>query len=432
MKKQSSAEPLWTKDFVLLIITAIFMYISTFMFTPTLPLFVRSIGTVDPSVGGLIVFAYTIGCLVPRLIWGKLADSWERKPVYLIGVLIIAAVSPFYGLFVSVAGILFFRMIQGVGFSGSSTTAGTIAADLVPASRRAEGIGFYSLANTIGMALGPALGLYMLQQHSSWGLFGASFLFGLVSLGIGMFLNYEKKRRLAQSGSTFVKKASIETAVTTGTVKIAPKRVALFEKSVLTTCLVLFFIVMPYGGIMTYIASYGNDLGVGEIGLYFTMFSVALFLVRLMVGRLSDRHGITVILIPGIVLMIGGLIVLYWAAAGLAVFLVSAVLFGLGYGAVMPVLQATALTFCQDNRRGAASATFFSVADLAIGLGAIVLGMWIKYFGYETAFAGMAVSEVIAFAFFITILSPQLQSRRRMEAAADTNKAEVTADTVKM
>lgn len=390
------------------------------MFTPTLPLFARNIGAVDPSVGGIIILVYTIGCLVPRVIWGNLADRWERKPVYLIGVIIMAAAAPLFGLFISLPGILIIRLIQGIGFSASSTAGSTMAADLVPVSRRAEGIGYYTLANTIGMALGPELGLHMLQQYGSWWLFGAGVLAGLISLGVGMSLNYERKLCLSQSGSISTHEVIRDTAAVS--VKtVSSKRGILFEKSVLTTCLVVLFTIMPYGAIMAYIASYGIDRGVGNIGLYFSVFALALFVVRVMVGRLSDRYGVTVIVIPGIVLMFGGLVILNWAD-NFAIFMVSAVLFGLGFGVVFPLLQTTAYMLCPDNRRGIASATLFSTADLAYGLGAVVLGMGIKYLGYEIAFAGLAIFVVIALIFYMIFLYPRLKSYCNKEIDFDAKK----------
>ncbi|EHI97619.1 LOW QUALITY PROTEIN: major facilitator superfamily MFS_1 [Clostridium sp. DL-VIII] len=420
MKKQSYLEPLWTKNFTLLLVAAVFMYIATFMFTPTLPLFARSIGVIDPSVGGIIILVYTIGSLVPRVIWGNLADSWERKAVYLIGVIIMAVAAPFLVCSVSLPGILIIRLIQGVGFSASSTAGSTMAADLVPASRRAEGIGFYTLANTIGMALGPELGLHMLQQHGAWWLFGAGVLAGIISLGVGMLLNYERKRSLVQSGFISTHEA-IHDITATPAKSLSSKCSILFEKSVLTTCLVVLFTIMPYGAIMAYIASYGIDRGVSNIGLYFSVFALALFVVRLMVGRLSDSHGVTAVMIPGIVLMFSGLVVLNWAE-NFAIFMVSAVLFGFGFGVAFPLLQTTAYMLCPENRRGIASATLFSTADLAYGFGAVVLGVGIKYFGYETAFAGLTIFVIVALISYVIFLYPRLKSYYNKETDVDTKK----------
>ncbi|SHO45333.1 MFS transporter [Anaerocolumna xylanovorans] len=414
MKQQSKSEPLWTKNFILLLASAVFMYIATFMFTPTLPLFARSIGAVDPSVGGFVILVYTVGSFVPRVIWGNMADRRGRKPVFLIGVIIMAAAAPFLGLFVSLSGILIIRLIQGIGFSASSTSGSTMAADLVPASRMTEGIGLYTLANTIGMALGPDLGLNILRQYGARWLFGASIVSGVVSLGLGMLLNYEKKRGAIQSEPGYVRNAMPE-AESTESVKLSSKHGKLIEKSVLTTSLVAFFAVMPYGAIMAYIASYGIDRGVGNIGLYFSVYALSLFLVRLVIGRLSDRHGITMVIIPGSALMFGGLVVLHQANS-LAVFLISAILFGLGFGVVFPLLQAIAYMFCPENRRGVASATLFTTTDLAYGLGAVIIGFGIKYLGYATAFAGLSIFIVISIIFYIILLYPQLKSSGNKQA----------------
>jgi len=219
---------------------------------------------------------------------------------------------------------------------------------------------------------------------------------------------------LALAGPTSTRAAIRHTAAPSGSGKAASKWATLFEKSVLTTCLVLLFTVMPYGAIMGYIASFGIDRGIDDIGLYFSVFALSLFVVRLVVGRLSDRHGVMVVIIPGMILMMSGLLVLNWAAS-LTVFMTSAVLFGLGFGVVFPLLQATAYTFCPDDRRGIASATLFATADLAYGLGAVILGMEIKYWGYATAFAGSTIFMVLALLFFLMILYPRLKVYHNMD-----------------
>ncbi|MEA4816980.1 MAG: MFS transporter [Lachnospiraceae bacterium] len=416
MKQQSQPEPLWSKNFILLLVSAVFMYISTFMFTPTLPLYARNIGAVNPSVGGFIILVYTVGSLVPRVLWGNLADRWQRKPVFLIGVIIMAAAAPFFGLFMSLPGILIIRLIQGVGFSASSTSGSTMAVDLVPSSRMTEGIGVYTLANTVGMALGPDLGLNILQKRGAQWLFRAGVMSGIVSLGLIMFLNYEKKRGVNRLTPNPANTAIPDTEVASlRAVKLSSKHVKLFERSVLTTSLVAFFAVMPYGAIMAYIASYGIDRGVDNIGLYFSVYALSLFFVRLVIGRLSDQYGETVVIIPGIALMLGGLIVLNWAN-NLAVFMLSAVLFGLGFGVIFPLLQSIAYMFCPEGSRGAASATLFSTTDLAYGLGAVIVGFGIKSVGYAAAFAGLAIFVIISFIFYMMLIYPRLKSYRNEKA----------------
>ena len=153
------------------------------------------VGAGDLAAVGVIVAAYTLGSLIPRMIWGNLADRWLRQGVYLIGVAIIAVVSPLFAVTVVLPVITGLRFLQGVGFSGSSTAGAAMSADLIPASRRAEGVGYHSLANAIGMAIGPGLGLNALQYFGPAWLFGASVLSGVLSFGLGVFLRYEQHAR---------------------------------------------------------------------------------------------------------------------------------------------------------------------------------------------------------------------------------------------
>lgn len=411
---------MWTPQFVLLLISAVFMYMSTFMLTPTLPLFVTEIGAGDLAAGGLIVAAYTLGSLLPRIAWGNLSDRWSRQGVYLIGVAIIAVLSPLFALTVLLPVIIGLRFLQGVGFSGSSTSASAMSADLIPASRRAEGIGYYSLANTVGMAIGPDLGLRALQQLGPTWLFGASIGTGALAFGLGLLVRYERTRRpptltagpatpapaLAPAGT------DPSASQPSGGPATGPRRGRFIEPSVLPTSLVFLFVVLPYGAVMAFVAAYGLEQAVSQIGLYFTVFAVALFVVRLGVGRVSDRYGVTVAIVPGLVSMFAGLVILWWADS-LVIFLISAVLFGLGFGVVLPLLQATAYSFAPIERRGAASATLFATADIGYGLGAILLGLGIGWFGHPAAFAGLAVFTVIALILFLAVLRPRITARVR-------------------
>lgn len=400
-------DPLWTPQFILLLVSAIFMYISTFMLTPTLPFYVEDIGAGTLAAGGVIVAAYTLGSLLPRLLWGQLADRWLRQGVYLIGVALIAVLSPLFAVTVLLPVIIGLRFLQGVGFSASSTSAAAMSVDLIPASRRAEGVGYYSLANTVGMAIGPGLGLTMLQDYGSNWLFGASVVAGSLSFGLGMFIRYEHLRRAKKADATLPDASS---ASPMGAPKPAPAKSGSrwIERTVLPVSLIFLFVVTPYGAIMAFVAAYGLAQGVTRIGLYFTVFAIALFVVRLVVGRVSDKHGVTVVFVPAMVAMTLGLLVLWWADS-LTIFLISAVLVGLGFGVAMPVLQASAYTFAPAERRGAASATLFATADIAYGLGAMVLGFAMTHLDDRLAFAGLAIFTVLALVLFFTLLRPRLK-----------------------
>ena len=167
-----------------------------------------------------------------------------------------------------------------MGFSATSTSAGTMSVDLVPESRRAEGIGYYALANTIGMAIAPGIGLFMLQRFGSPALLAAGFVAGCIAIAGGCRLSYEKKRKPAVPAANALesireKQEADPMGPSAENTPGQKRRNAFMDKRILKTALVAFFVVFPYGGIMGYIASYGRDLGIAEIGLYFTMYAAA-------------------------------------------------------------------------------------------------------------------------------------------------------------
>jgi MFS family permease len=176
---------------------------------------------------------------------------------------------------------------------------------------------------------------------------------------------------------------------------------------VLPTSLIFLLVVLPYGAVMAFVAAYGLEQGVTQVGLYFTVFAIALFVVRLVVGRVSDRHGVTVVFVPAILAMTVGLGMLWWADS-LLMFLLSAVPFGLGFGVALPVLQATAYGFAPAERRGAASATLFATADIGYGLGAILLGFAMSRLDHRIAFVGLSIFTLLALLAFLTVLRPRL------------------------
>jgi predicted MFS family arabinose efflux permease len=180
------------------------------------------------------------------------------------------------------------------------------------------------------------------------------------------------------------------------------RRIEFFEKSVLPVTASVFFLFIAYGGITTFVALFANSIQVNA-GAFFLAYAATLALIRPIAGKLSDRHGETFVIVPALVITILALIVLSFST-GLFGVLVSAVLFGIGFGSAQPALLAATIRLARPDRKGVANASLLTATDLGIGLGAIMLGWVSQYTSYQVLFTVSAVSvacSLLLFTFFV-------------------------------
>jgi len=168
----------------------------------------------------------------------------------------------------------------------------------------------------------------------------------------------------------------------------------LIEKTALRPTLVIFFITMTYGAIVSFIALYASQRGISNIGSFFTVYALSLAIFRPIAGYLSDKRGFDFVVIPGIILIGFAMILLYFATSILW-FLVAAIVYGAGFGTVQPSLQALTVVISSPERRGSANATFFTGFDLGIGLSSIMWGAVAEVTGYSLIYI-LSVIPVMA------------------------------------
>jgi len=160
MEKQLTKEKIWTKDFVLICFANFFIFLGFQMTLPTIPLFVEDLGGNDQLIG-FVVGIFTFSALLLRPYAGSSLETKGRGFVYLIGLAIFVLSVGSFGFLTSIVFLFAMRVVQGVGWGFSTTASGTIATDLIPASRRGEGMGYYGLSGNLALAFGPSLGLIL-------------------------------------------------------------------------------------------------------------------------------------------------------------------------------------------------------------------------------------------------------------------------------
>ncbi len=403
MEKLEQNDKLWTKSFIKIMIVSFMVSIAMNMTMITLPLYGQHIGG-SKSLAGFITAIFTLSALLFRPGFGNLLDSKGRKPVLVIGVFIFFISIVSYNFAYLIFILLFFRFIQGIGFSGHSTAAGTIVADIVPVKRLAEGIGYFGIANTLGSAVGPSTGLFIIKYFNYNILFIISAVLSSIALLIAFLINYEKEEKPYKKT---IEKNKLDSKDTEDISNNLSKGIVFFEKTALPTSLVLFFVALTVGSIMTFLPMYALNQGIEDIGIFFIIYAFALLLTRIKMGKLVDKYGATPVIIPGLLVACIGLIVLAFAES-LISFLIVAILYGFGFGTVYPTLNATMVRLCPPLRRGTGNATFFSAMDIGVGLGSIIWGYISELFGFTYVYLGAAICIVFSLIFYLTVLRKQL------------------------
>lgn len=389
-EKNLNRERLWTKYYILMMIVDLLISGTNFILLSTLPLYILNIGGND-SIIGLATGVFTIAALLFRPFAGHLLDTVGRKKVLLIGLIILIVVFLIYNRAYSIVVLLILRIINGFGFSAFSTASITVVSDIVPKSRLSEGIGFFGISSTLASAIGPALGLYVVKQTNYSTLFMIILAFGVLALIIVQFINYEGniKRNIYLDDGIHK--------------QLEVTKSSFIEKTAIFPAIVMIFLAICLGVIVTFMPVYGEARLIDNIGLFYTVNACSVFIIRLITGKLVDRYGIFRVLVAGFGILFISQILLAFGST-LLVVLVAGVLFGTGFGLAQPILSSIVIRLCLPTRRGAANATFLAAMDIGVGLGAMIFGVILQAFNFTLVLLGTSVSIIIAGIIFYFVL----------------------------
>lgn len=374
IKKHSNSTKLWTKNYIFMLFSNLFIYLAFYMLTPTLPAYAKLCGG-NNLEASLVVSTFSITSLLIRLFIGNIMDKIEIKPLLFLGAIILAGSTLSY-IWLPIDAIILVRVIQGIGWGLASTGAAAIFSNIVPKEKRGEGMGYYSLSMIISMALSPMVAIVIMNLYSFKNI--ALISISLALIGI-LFLSQVKIPIKTSANPNSTSKFSLADS---------------FEKKAALPSLLCFLVVITLCGIMSYIMLYGKELNLSSIWIYFVGFVAMILITRPLVGKIFDERGHAVVIIPGSICLIIGLITLSYANS-ILMLIVSSLFYGLGYGAVQPSLQAWAVNRSPSNRQGAANGTFLSSMDLSYTLGSILLSSIAEHKSYAIMYRFSAIFIVL-------------------------------------
>ncbi|WP_054259547.1 MFS transporter [Propionispora sp. 2/2-37] len=391
-------EKLWTKDFILFTLSNTFLFSGFHIFLPTLPLYVLKQGGNSTDVG-LLSAIFVFCAIVIRFFTDYGIRKWGKKYYLYIGCILCFIAAMSYTLATSVPRLLSLRVLHGLGFGIATTLYATIVSDILPKSRRGEGIGYFGLGTTLAMAVAPGLGVWIVDNISFQMLFIVATISQIIALLCMSFCSLPDDR----TARTDYRESS----------SLMDK---LIEKRLLFQAFLTVLFGICIGGVLNFIALLAKEVHIANAGYFFLVCTLCIFLSRLVTGRIFDKKGPAWVLLPGSLLFLAGFVVLAQSQT-LTVFLTASALYGFGYGTVFPAIQTWMFNLVPPSKRSAASATFYNMIDIGNGAGSVALGMLAGKLGYASIYWCSAIIMGIFLLSYVWFLFAK--NRRLAESLED-------------
>ena len=373
---------LWNRNYCKVMAANFTLFFAFYVLTPLLPLYLSEHFGATKDVIGLVLSGYTITALLFRPFSGYVVDSFPRKMVLMVSFGVFAI---FFAGYLAASTLLLFtivRTLHGGPFGALTVANSTVAIDVLPSSRRTEGIGYYGLSNNLAMAIAPTIGIFIYQLTNS---FEFLFWLALIVATTGWLIDSTVKLKPRDSSQARSSRLSLD-------------RFFLTRGWLLGLNMVAFG--FSFGVLSNYLAIYGKEvMGItGGTGTYFMLCSVGLILSRLQGSKALRDGRVTHNAATGMVISLVGytLFILMPTLNQLSIlnsqfsitigYYGSALLIGLGNGHMWPAFQNMTINVATNKQRGTANSTILISWDIGMGLGILVGGIVAELISYSAAF----------------------------------------------
>jgi len=380
---------IFTASFILLFISNLFVFIGFEMLLPILPAYLLEMNASSIQVG-LITSLFTVGAVLIRPFVGYYLIGNRRKLLAIVACAALMIFTIIYPYLQFVGLFLLLRIFHGIAWGASTTANSTIAVDLIPKKRLGEGMGYFSVSTTVGAIIAPSLGLYIYDSYSFDTLIGSSAVLSLLAVITLLFIYSPEPEKGEKQPFRFFS--------------------MIFERKAWFPALLAVITTLAFGAILTFLVLFGQQQGLSHIFLFYLINAAVATIIRPFTGKWYDKRGPWSIIICSAVLGFVSMIVLSYATNDLLL-TIAAVLFGAGYGTVMPSLQTWAVQKVSKEKSGAANATFFSSFDVGVGLSAFTLGILAKWISLGTIFRIVSISFIIV---ALLVLMDYLRDKKKI------------------
>lgn len=393
-------DKLWTRDFIIVSLLNFLLVLVFYLLVVVIGLYATRDLHASASQAGLVVGVFIVGCLVGRLLVGQILDRFGRKRCLLAGLFLAILTCLLYFPKAGIGFLILTRFLHGIAVGVAATATATVVAHLVPVSRRGEGLGYFGVSTSLATAVGPFIGMLMIQRVEFDVILTFCTAMSGVCLVVGMILGVPEM--------TEEQRADSPPAVSLSN---------LLERRVIPICSIMLFTGVLYSSVLSYLNTHAVERDLTDAASFFFMvYAVTVLVSRPFAGKLMDNSGANIIMYPCLLLMGLGLAGIGLAQSGLWL-LAAAVLLGLGFGSIQICIQTIAIQKVEAARIGLATSTFFIFVDAGLGFGPYFLGLAVPYLGYGNLYLCLGALSVVAIVMYHLVHGVQ----ERKEASSCQN-----------
>lgn len=387
---QDMKERLFTRSYCSILGANFLLYFSFWMLTPILPFYLKDTFTCGNALIGIILSCYTVSALFVRPFSGFLLDTFKRKPLYMLAYFTFFACFIGYILAFTLFVFVSLRIVHGFAFGTVTVGGNTICVDIMPSSRRGEGLGYYGLTNNIAMSVGPMTGLLLKSVVSYNTLFVIALAFCAAGFTLTTLIKCPVKPQVKRPP------LSLDRFIL---IKGIPASIALLLLSI------------PYGATTNFVAVYAEEIGIKtNTGIFFTLMAAGMGISRLFSGKLVDKGYVCKVISAGFYFVITAFAALAFCAVSKSysmaltngIFFTVPMLLGVGFGIMFPAYNSLYINLAPNNQRATATSTYLTAWDLGIGIGVVSGGLIAEHWAFDTVYAFGAVLCVVSMIYFNT------------------------------
>lgn len=370
---------IWNRKFILMLVSNFMTSVAFYFMITALPVYLTTDLHFGKDQAGIIIAAYIFTAVLIRPFVGAFIDNYGRRTIYLISLFLFSMLFVLYGQVEQEYLFILLRILHGVLWGILTTAGNTLVMDVLPPKKRGEGLGYYGLAFTISMAVGPMLSALIIKEANYQILFifatAVAFIGSSILLGLKFPSDFKTRTTIKAGLKGFLSPAAFPVALLT------------------------LFVMMPYGAILNFIAIYCLQIGAGSSMLFFLSLAIGLTFSRIFAGKEFDKNGPDRLMLTAFafILISFPTLIVYDSSITL---ILCALFIGIGFGISFPVFQLMLNNVMPLSLRSTANSLFLTAIDIGIGLGVVIMGFLTQNADIKIAFGVWSLMAVIAFIYY--------------------------------